>query len=80
MIFQITYRCIALGIPFAGCNCPAAHAILDKLPETKVSVDLDRIKIDNWSYETPQHLAQWIHNFDANRDVEPIDFSLEYRP
>lgn len=80
MIFQITHRCIALGEPFSGCGCPAAIAILDKLPGVEVSVDLDRIKIDRWSYETPQNLSQWILKFDANRDSEPIEFSLELRP
>jgi hypothetical protein len=70
---------ILAGRRSSRCGCPVALAIKERLPDSKVVVQLDKISIDGVDYATPERAANFMGTYDYSpkkRDVPPVDFVL----
>lgn len=77
MRVPITQEHIDQGVKGDCYQCPAIFALRELYPGERISVGTWEIHIGEDKYPTPGNLSNWIHDFDSDLRVFPIEFELK---
>lgn len=76
MNIVITDQDIQDGECWDACKCPVALALKREFPEAEIVVCHTTCVVDDTEYPLPDEARKWILDFDLEKPVAPIQFTI----